>query len=213
MTTRIIDCTDPDGNAIEEILRAHAERESRCKVKTAEMAQALIDAGTAKSERDAARIIAGETGEPEEAIRTRIKRGKRVGSVEPKKPAVTEEDLDVIRHGVVYMAKRFAHMAIARLESIKKDDLDRTAAFIQVKEWIDSQLNQGAEKGKTEDKSNEEHWLEVAKGMESTVKYITKHCKINEPAGKKPLGMILDAMSYLETVNQRYWLKAWEVER
>ena len=44
----------------------------------------MVKNGAAKSERDAARKIAAESGEPEATVRIRIKRGKKkLGSGEP----------------------------------------------------------------------------------------------------------------------------------
>lgn len=78
-----IDCADPsDFTAIAEAAEKAA---GRCNITYAKQAAALVDAGTVKSERAAAKQIAYETGESLETTRTRIKRGKiEMGSVEPK---------------------------------------------------------------------------------------------------------------------------------
>jgi hypothetical protein len=73
------DLDNPD-----EVYEKLGELQSKCKIRTAQQALAMVRSGAAKSEREAAKVMAGETGEPEEALRTRIKRGKKkLGSVEP----------------------------------------------------------------------------------------------------------------------------------
>jgi Na+-transporting NADH:ubiquinone oxidoreductase subunit NqrF len=75
-----IDCADPnDSDLIVE------QAVGRYNVTYAKQALKLVAAGTVKSERQAARQIAEETGEPLETVRTMIKRGKtKMGSGEPK---------------------------------------------------------------------------------------------------------------------------------
>lgn len=71
-----IDCADPsDLQALEDA----AERAAgRCNIIYARQAQALIEAGTVKSERQAAAKIATETGEPVNTVRSMISRGKQM---------------------------------------------------------------------------------------------------------------------------------------
>ena len=75
-----IDCVDP--NDIDLIAE---QAVGRCNVTYAKQAQGLVAAGTVKSERQAARQIAEETGNPLETVRAMIKRGKtEMSSLEPK---------------------------------------------------------------------------------------------------------------------------------
>jgi hypothetical protein len=83
-TRVVVECAP--GIGVEEILKKFADLESKCKVRTAATAMAMVESGAAKSERQAAERIGKETGEPVEAVRTRIKRGKKdLGSTEPTK--------------------------------------------------------------------------------------------------------------------------------
>ena len=70
-TSLVIDCT-PDVS-IDEILEKFADQEARCKVRTAETAQSMIDNGVVSSEREAARVIADQIGDSENTVRQRIK--------------------------------------------------------------------------------------------------------------------------------------------
>ena len=49
----------------------------------------MIDSGAASSEREAAKIISKETGEPENTVRTRIQRGKKAMDSTESKPKHT----------------------------------------------------------------------------------------------------------------------------
>ena len=80
-TRVVIDCRA--GVSVEEILKEFARRESRCKILTAETARAMISSGAVSSERQAARVIAEQTGEKENTVRQRIKRGKKMGTPVP----------------------------------------------------------------------------------------------------------------------------------
>jgi hypothetical protein len=98
----VLDC-DP-GIDVEEILKKFADQESKCKVRTAATAMAMVESGAAKSERQAAEKICKETGEPVEAVRTRIKRGKKtLGSTEPTKTEpdslLTDDEKQVAENG------------------------------------------------------------------------------------------------------------------
>ena len=89
MARIILDCADP--NDFKSILELAEKAAGRCNVTYANQAQALIDAGTVKSEREAARKIAEETGEPEKTTYTRIRRGKEeLHSAECKPETLTK---------------------------------------------------------------------------------------------------------------------------
>jgi len=70
----VIECADP--NDFEAMIQAAQEAAGKCNITYAKQAEALKEAGVVKSEREAARKIAEETGENEETVRKRIYRGK-----------------------------------------------------------------------------------------------------------------------------------------
>lgn len=75
MAKIVVECSDPnDLDAIEE---ATEEFVGRCNITYFRQAQALQDAGTAQSEREASRIIAEGTGESEETVRYHVRQGAK----------------------------------------------------------------------------------------------------------------------------------------
>ena len=98
-------CGTP-GDGIEEILKRFADQESRCKIRTAETAKAMIESGAVNSEREAARVIAEQTGENENTVRQRIKRGKKVGTPVPTPKTEPEKDQNQIDHETPAQAER-----------------------------------------------------------------------------------------------------------
>jgi hypothetical protein len=96
-THLILDCDPSIG--VEEILKKFADQESKCKVRTAKAALAMVESGAAKSEREAAKIISEETGDKKETVRKRINRGKEaMGTSVPKKKE-TDEKKQVFEKG------------------------------------------------------------------------------------------------------------------
>jgi hypothetical protein len=81
----VIECADP--NDFEAMIQAAQEAAGKCNITYAKQAEALKEAGVVKSEREAARKIAEETGEPEKTVMSRIYRGKN----EMTAPAVKAE--------------------------------------------------------------------------------------------------------------------------
>lgn len=69
-----VECTDPNDMKAMEV--AMEQVVGKCNITYAKQAQALQEVGTASSQRDAARIIAEDTGESAQAVRHRIMRGK-----------------------------------------------------------------------------------------------------------------------------------------
>lgn len=83
MATAIFEC---DVDNPDEVLEMMAEQQMRCKIRTAKQAESMLNTGAVRSEREAARVIAKETGEFENTVRQRIKRGKKaMGTSVPKK--------------------------------------------------------------------------------------------------------------------------------
>lgn len=70
-----VDCIDP--NDLNALMESAEEMVGKCNITYYKQAKALQDVGAASSERDAARRIAAETGEPVKTVRQRIYRGKK----------------------------------------------------------------------------------------------------------------------------------------
>lgn len=155
-TRLVIDCGP--GVGIEEILKRFAEQESRCKVRTAEIAKSMIDAGVVSSEREAARHIATEIGDQPETVLQRINRGKKAmmtpvitsPTAQEKSKKYNLEKLEKQKHGgardgagrppLATEAMQFAVIAISQLERIRKADPKRVEALNRVAGWIENQL-------------------------------------------------------------------------
>jgi len=89
MAKMTIECADP--NDFKSVLELAEQAVGKCNITYANTAKALIEAGTVKSEREAARKIAEGTDEPVETVRHRIKEGKKeVGGVSPKPETLTK---------------------------------------------------------------------------------------------------------------------------
>jgi len=87
MAKIVVECSDP--NDLEAIEAASEQFVGRCNITYFKQAQVMQEVGTAKSQREAARKIAGETGETESAVEHRIRRGKnevRQGGAPKSKP-------------------------------------------------------------------------------------------------------------------------------
>ena len=82
MSRITIDCPDPNDLAL---IVENAERAAgRCNITYAKQAAALVEAGTVRSERAAAKQIAEETGETVNTVRSMIQRGKSEMNPAPK---------------------------------------------------------------------------------------------------------------------------------
>lgn len=68
---------DIDQNTIDELLEVAAKKQVSCKFETRAAVVAKVESGAAKSEREAERQVADETGENEETVRSRNKRAKK----------------------------------------------------------------------------------------------------------------------------------------
>ena len=75
MAKIIIDCADP--NDLQEMENAIEKAMGSCNVTYFRQAEAMKEAGTAKSLNDAAEKIAKETGESKRSVETKVYRGKK----------------------------------------------------------------------------------------------------------------------------------------
>ena len=89
MAKIMIECGNP--NDYSEIVEAAEKAAGSCTVTYAKVAQEKIEAGQAASIREAARQMAEETGETEETVRNKVRRG--MGQVDPKpQPSETKTE-------------------------------------------------------------------------------------------------------------------------
>ena len=138
MARILVDCADPsDFSAITEAVEKAA---GRCNITYAKQAAALVEAGTVKSERAAAKQISEETGESVNTVRSMIKRGKSEMNPAPEVDA-TASTRHTIVDGKVYDGIRYGEMAIAQLERIEADDPKREEALRKVIAWAQHQLD------------------------------------------------------------------------
>lgn len=80
----------------------------------------------------------------QERVRTREGKDIKISERDNNQPTTDDysaEEQEAIASGEIFNGQRFANMAIEQLRRIKKDDPDRVAALIRVKEWIDKNLN------------------------------------------------------------------------
>jgi hypothetical protein len=78
MAKIVVECSDP--NDLQAVEAATDQFQGKCNVTYFRQAKAMVDAGTAKTLHDASKRIAEDTGESEEAVRHRVRRGlKKVG--------------------------------------------------------------------------------------------------------------------------------------
>ena len=75
MAKMTIECADP--NDFKSVLELAEQAVGKCNITYANTAKALVEAGTVKSEREAARKIAADAGEPLSTVRKRIYTGKK----------------------------------------------------------------------------------------------------------------------------------------
>jgi hypothetical protein len=89
MAKIMVECSDP--NSLSALEEAVDQAAGKCNITYFKQHEAMVEAGTSKSQRESARKIAASTGESEEAARKRIERGRAevVGQVVP----VVSEDV------------------------------------------------------------------------------------------------------------------------
>ena len=157
MAKIVVECSDP--NDLDAIEAASEQFVGRCNITYFKQAQAMQDVGSAKSQREAAKKIADETGETFNAVHHRVKRGaKEMGQGGPPEENIIKstvkpelEKLEKPEHGgarknsgrkpkevnnVVTNAMEFSTIAISQLERIRSDDPKRIDALNRVALWI-----------------------------------------------------------------------------
>jgi hypothetical protein len=128
--TTYLKCDTDDVNEIFEIA---AELKSKCGEATLESVMEMVKSGKAKSEREATKKLAHDLGEPEESVRSRVKREKakhkKVGSPEPKKPIPTDDRTPLERARDNLNAEMFK-----ALDELEKDCADGTYGAEMIKQ-------------------------------------------------------------------------------
>ena len=74
MAKIVVGCSDP--NDLEAVEAASDQFQGKCNVTYFRQAQAMVEAGAAKTLHDASKKIAEDTGETQRTVETRIYRGK-----------------------------------------------------------------------------------------------------------------------------------------
>ena len=138
-----IDCADP--NDFTAVTEAAERAAGRCNITYAKQAAAMVDAGTVRSERKAAKQIAEETGEPLETVRTMVKRGKKeMGSGEPKKkPAPSDQPRPHRTYAEVYQAteRRMAAAAKYLWDEHPGSEAEKAEALRLILQSIESRIS------------------------------------------------------------------------
>jgi len=179
MTQQIMmECpTDPDDQekTNEFILNAF----SKCKIGKAKTAQALQDAGTATSERDAARQIAEDSEQSEGATRLDIQRGrKELARLVPptQTPEITQEGQDERKKSMeepILCKECNERIAVRRMKNGKwyyTSDLC---------EGCRNEANGKPRIKKTKPKQNkqEKYWRTATKMLKSLTEYMLENCQ------------------------------------
>lgn len=149
------DANDVGQKLLEELIEFAAQKQVACKFETRKAVVSKIESGAASTEREAARQIAEETGEPLATIRTRNLRAKKKMDSKLKNESTLQtwtctecgesHSMDVDKCSCTELpdfndlssdAIVFANIAISQLERISVNDPKRTEAIQLVQSWI-----------------------------------------------------------------------------